>query len=309
MPPLVFSIPGYAHLGEDICREIDGEPGDVERTHFPDGERYQRLVQSVENRDVVLVGGTVDDTSTLALYDLACAISKYGARKLSIVVAYFGYSTMERAMKPGEVVTAKTRARLLSTIPPASYGNSILLLDLHSPGIPHYFEGGVTALHVYTQTVLTELIPQITQGDFVLASTDAGRAKWVESLANQMGVEAAFISKRRLSGTETRIAAMNADVSGRTVVIYDDMIRSGGSLISAAEAYRAAGATRLFAVCTHGVFTEGSFSRLRDSAQFDRIVASDSHPTAVQYEPDGLLVFRTAHLFAEHLPQGPAGQH
>ena len=227
-PTLVFSIPGYSHLGRDICALIAGEPGEVERTQFPDGERYQRLIQSVENRDVVLVGGTIDDASTLSLYDLACAISKYGARKLSIVVPYFGYSTMERATKPGEVVTAKTRARLLSTIPPASYGNSILLLDLHNEGIPHYFEGGVTALQVHTHPHLTTLIPTLTRGDFVLASTDAGRAKWVESLANALDVDAAFISKRRISGTETRIAAMNADVSGRTVVIYDDMIRSGG---------------------------------------------------------------------------------
>ena len=299
--PIIFSIPGYEHLQEALLARLDAERGDVERRQFADGERYQRLMQAVEGRQVILVGGTIDDPSTLTLYDLACAITKYGARRLQMVLPYFGYSTMERAVHSGEVVTAKARARLLSAIPPASYGNSVFLLDLHSEGIPHYFEDGLTAIHVYAKALLTPVIAEMGGQNFVLGSTDAGRAKWIESLANDLGVDAAFIIKRRTQNNQTRVTAMNADVVGRTVVIYDDMIRSGGSLISAAETYQAAGATKQIAVCTHGVFTPGAYRRILDSGLFEMVIATDSHPNAIQLKTEGLVVVETADLFAEHL--------
>jgi ribose-phosphate pyrophosphokinase len=250
---------------------------------------------------VVIVGGTYNDSATLMLYDLACASAKLGARRISLVVPYFGYSTMERAVRTGEVVTAKTRARLFSAIPSASYGNSILLLDLHSEGIPHYFESGVTAIHVYGKRVLIPVMQRLGGEDFIIGSTDSGRAKWVESLANDMEVDVALILKRRLSGTEIRVTALNAEVTGRNVVIYDDMIRSGGSLIGAAETYKAAGAAKIFAVCTHGVFTPGAFDRLQNSGLFEIIVATDSHPNAVALEEKGLRLVPTVSLFSEHL--------
>ena len=304
-PPILFSIPSYEPLQEALITALGAERGEVHRALFPDGERYQRLECSVQDRDVIIVGGTIDDTATLTLYDLACAASKLGARRLSLVVPYFGYSTMERATRAGEVVTAKTRARLLSAIPSASYGNDILLLDLHSEGIPHYFESGVTARHLYGKSLLMPVMQTLGGGDFVLGSTDSGRAKWVESLANEMEVDVALILKRRLSGTETRVTALNAEVTGRNVVIYDDMIRSGGSLLGAAETYRDAGAAGIVAVCTHGVFTPGAFERLQASGLFTAIVATDSHPRAIALASKGLQVVPTAPLFAEHLRPYP----
>lgn len=299
--PLVYCIPGYEVFAHELCWQLDGTPGEVERQLFPDGEHYQRLVTPVLDDDVILVGGTVDDSATLSVFDLASAIVKYGARRLSLVVPYFGYSTMERAVKAGEVVTAKTRARLISAIPPAPGGNRLLLLDLHADGIAHYFEGGLTAFHLDARNALLPAIRRAGGDDFVLASTDAGRAKRVEALANDLGVDAAFILKRRISATETRVSAMNARVEGRTVVIYDDMIRTGGSLLNAARAYREAGATRIVACCTHGIFPAGAFDRLMSSGLFEKIISTDSHPNAIRLEAQGLELVPVARLFADHL--------
>ncbi len=297
---VVFSIPGYEGLAERVRLLVGAEAGQVERMDFPDGEHYQRVATEVAGREVVLVGGTVDDASTLCVYDLATALVAQEARRLSLVIPYFGYSTMERAVRPGEAVVAKTRARLLSAIPSASYGNRVLLLDLHSEGIPHYFEG-TTAVHIYGKPVIGPAIRAAGGTDFVLGSTDSGRAKWVESLANDLRVDAAFILKRRVSATETQVIALSAQVGGRSVVIYDDMIRTGGSLIGAARAYRGAGAARLVAVCTHGVFPGDAFDRLNQTGLFDAIVATDSHPRAVALEASGLQVVSVAELIAEHL--------
>lgn len=298
---VVFALPGDEDLANELAWLLDAELGEVERRRFPDGERYQRIVTPVEHRRVVLVGTMHDDTSTLSLYDLACSLVKYGALRLDLVVPYFAYSTMERATQPGEVVTAKTRARLLSAIPPAAYGNRVLLLDLHSEGLPHYFEGGLMATHVYAKGALEPAISRAGGSDYVLASTDAGRAKWVESLANDLGVEAAFILKRRESGSKTVVQAVNARVQGRRVVIYDDMIRTGGSLVGAGRAYLEAGATGLVAVCTHGVFPPGAWARLMEAGIFDRIVSTDSHPNARALKGQGLELVPVARLFAPHL--------
>lgn len=300
-PPIVLSIHSYAYMHEPLCQAGGFDRGHVERKIFPDGERYQRIVDDLAGRDVVLLGGTISDSDTLELFDLACAAVKYGARTLTLVIPFFGYSTMERAVKPGEVVTAKTRARLLSAIPNASDGSRALLVDLHAEGVAYYFEGDMSPVHVYAKHLVLNAIRELGGGDFVLGSTDAGRAKWVESLANDLGVSAGFILKRRIDGAHTEVVALSADVKGRAVVIYDDMIRTGSSLIHAAEAYRSAGATRVSVVATHGVFPEGSVERMRSSGLVDQIVCSDSHPRAVEHASDFVHVRSLAPLLAEKI--------
>lgn len=300
-PAIVLSTEDYTEFAESICSGLDAQMGTIERRRFPDGERYQRICTSVIDREVILVGGTHTDDATMALYDLATAAVHYGAYRLSLVVPYFGYSTMERAVKPGEVVTAKVRARLLSSIPPASAGNRILLLDLHSEGIPHYFEDGLAAIHVYAKSALIPAIRAVGGDNFMLGSTDAGRAKWVESLANDLGVDAGFIIKRRIDGSHTEVLAVTGNVSGRTVVIYDDMIRTGGSLLGAGRSYQDAGARQIIAICTHGIFPGDAFERLTKSGVFERVISTDSHPRACALAADGLELVPVAHLFVEAL--------
>jgi ribose-phosphate pyrophosphokinase len=103
---LLFTTSAYAYFEPRLMAEGPFEPGAIERRSFPDGERYLRLDADSWGRDVVLLGGTPTDLDWLEVYDLGCAISRAGARSLSIVMPYFGYATMERAVRPGEVVTA-----------------------------------------------------------------------------------------------------------------------------------------------------------------------------------------------------------
>src|SRR5688572_4648893 len=157
---LVYTTPGYTYLRDALLSETR-VAGNLERTDFADGERMFRIVEDVDGRDVIFVAGTIDDATTLELYDVASSLVTYGARRLTLVIPYFGYSTMERAVRPGEVVTAKVRARLLSSIPPASYGNRALLLDLHVEGLAHYFEGEITAFHVYAKKIIKDAVREL----------------------------------------------------------------------------------------------------------------------------------------------------
>ncbi len=277
---LLFAIRSYDYLVPSFLAAGDLDQGGIERKTFPDGERYLRLLDSPWARDVVLLGGTPTDLDWLELYDLACAISHAGARSLSIVMPYFGYATMERAVRPGEVVTAKSRARLISAVPGCEGGTRVFLFDLHTDGIEYYFADTVTTRHLYGASVVTEAVKRaMGPRPFVLGATDAGRAKWVQSLARDLGVEPAFVYKKRDAASGAlSVTGVNADVRGREVMIYDDMIRTGSSLVQAARSYMDAGATKVHAVASHLVLPDKSLDAILASGAIASVLGTDSHP-------------------------------
>ena len=227
---LLFSIPSYEYLEPAFLAAGDFEQGKTERKYFPDGERYLRIESDLWGRDVVVLGGTPTDVDWLEVFDLASGIARGGARSLAIVIPYFGYQTMERAVRPGEVVVAKTRARLLSSIPAPEGGTRFFLFDLHTDGIEFYLDDRVLTRHIYGA-------PIVTQEDPGAHGRHAVRARRVRRGAREVGAEprgAISASSRRSStSVATRrsgglaVTGVNADVKGKEVVIYDDMIRTG----------------------------------------------------------------------------------
>jgi ribose-phosphate pyrophosphokinase len=288
--PLILSTAQYTGLAGDISRLIDKEstPADIEtadavhREYFPDGEVYLRITKPVQNRHVVIVGGTRTAEELIEIVSLAWQAVRDGAAKLSLVIPYFGYSTMERAVQFGEVVRAKVNATLLSSIPNPPGGKTVFLVDLHAEGIQHYFEGNTSVVHLYAKGPILSKVKQLLKGaahPLVVGSADTGRAKWVESYANEIGAEIAIITKRRHDGATTEILNVGgADVKNKTVLLYDDMIRSGGSIIKAAEAYRKAGASKIIIACTHLILTRNkeqeTLKKVLKSA--DALIATDS---------------------------------
>jgi len=296
MKKILFCIKAYQYLAEKMVACSEFEKGEVEVSTFTDGERYQRILTDIADRDVILLGGTVNDEATLELFDLASSLVSYGANFLTLVVPYFGYSTMERAVLSREIVTAKTRARLFSAIPRSNKGNRIYLFDLHSEGIQYYFEHDLYPVHVYCKDIVIAAARQYGGDNFVMASTDAGRAKWVESLANDLGVNAAFILKRRLKDDHTEVSAINADVAGKTVIIYDDMIRSGGSIINAAKTYKEAGAAAIYVICTHGLFVNDGLQKLKACGYIEKLICTDSHVNTQHLDDDFVEIRSLAEL-------------
>jgi ribose-phosphate pyrophosphokinase len=282
MRHVFYCTKSYGYMNETIAARGFAR-GALERGNFPDGERSLKIDPAeVRGADVLLCGGTIGDSEIIELYSLAVACVKYGANRLCLMIPYYGYATMERAVKGGEVVMAKTMAMLLSAIPQAPMGNCVLLLDLHSEGIPHYFENNTTARHVYAKKVVCAMIERAARGrPYVLGSTDAGRAKWVESLAHDLHVMPAFCYKQRLSGTQTRITGVNANVKDTFVVIYDDMIRTGGSVVEAARTYKEAGASGVAIVTTHGLFVGECRKKFEACGIIESVSCTNSHPNSL----------------------------
>jgi hypothetical protein len=204
--PLFCSTASYAYLA-DPWSPARGRAATSSGRRFPDGEHYQRIDTDVADRDVSSSAARSTKPTRSSCTTWRAAMVTAGAIPPDLVIPFYGYSTMERAVRGGEIVTAKTRARLLSSIPAASRGTQVFLLDLHVAAIAHYFEGGIRPIHVYGKSLVIAAARRLGGDDFVLACTDAGRAKWVESLANDLGVPAAFVYKRRLDGATPRSPA------------------------------------------------------------------------------------------------------
>jgi ribose-phosphate pyrophosphokinase len=300
---LCYTIPSYAYLEDRFLAAGGFDRGTLVRKSFPDGERYLRIADDCWGRDVVVLGGTPRELDWLELFDLGCALARAGARSLSLVMPYFGYSTMERAVLAGEVVTAKSRALLVSAIPACEAGNRVFLFDLHTDGIEFYFGDGHVTRHIYGAPVVTRAIRAL-MGDrpYVLGATDAGRAKWVQSLARTLGVEPAYVYKTRDSHSgKLSVTGVNADVRGHEVVLYDDMIRTGGTLLQAGRAYLEAGATRVHAMASHLVLPGDSLDVLRDAGVFATIGGTDSHPGSQALAGEPGAIASVAELLAREV--------
>lgn len=281
----IIPIGSYGKLATSIADYLDDHEDQVmvlepKTKVFADGERYHALEHEyLRGSSCVIVGGTIDDAHTLDMYDIACTVQQHRCGEVILVIPFFGYSTMERATKAGEVVKAKTRARLLSSIP-ASSPVRVLLMDLHVAGVAHYFEGHVQPEELYAKSVLLPMLKRSLPGNFrstvTLAATDSGRAKWVESLANDLGVRAAFAQKTRI-GEEVKITSVVGKVRGRDIILYDDMIRSGKSLVHAANAYMKAGAKSIQAMTTHFKPTPGALD-LMSKSPISRIIVTNTVP-------------------------------
>jgi len=275
---------------------------DIKTETFPDGEHHWILQtpEKLKGKPAVYVCGTIDDEAVFELYNVASTLVREQCSSLHLVLPYFGYSTMERATLQGEVVTAKNIARMLSSIPLSPQGNFIYMVDLHSFGTQYYFENSIHPIHLSAWKIVQTMITDCGK-NVVLATADMGRAKWVEKMGDALKLDTAFIMKRRLDGKNTTVEALNADVNGKNVVIFDDMIRSGSSIIKAAEAYKSVGAKDVFVVVVHGVFTPSCIDKMKSCGLIKHVLVTNSHPNALKYQSDFVQVYDISSVIFEGL--------
>jgi ribose-phosphate pyrophosphokinase len=274
---ILFSTKKYEYLKKEFLKDVFFEEGFVKEDIFSDGEKYTKILSKFKNKDVAIVGATIDSEDIMDIYDMSCALVKLGARSLNIIIPFFGYSTMERAEEDGEIVKAKTRARLLSLIPTAYQGNNIILLDLHKDNISHYFENSTHAVNVDTNDLIIDEIKSFELKKYAFGATDEGGAKRVRKIADKMEVPAYFVLKKRVKEDITLESSNVIDKDIEIVILVDDMIRSGSSLIQAMDAYSKDNELKFIIVATHGIFCSDGFDKLRKDPRVIEIVVSNSH--------------------------------
>jgi ribose-phosphate pyrophosphokinase len=287
----------------------------ITRSTFADGEHYYCLDVGTNfellGKCAIYVCPLTNDDDILEVVRVGHTLVQYGVRRRIFIIPFLAYSTMERAVHPGEVVTAKCTIQMLSSIGSGGPGNVFLLFDLHTAGLLHYFEGPCIRLEIYGQTVLTAALSLIgfDSADWMFASADLGRSAWVNAFARENGTGVAFIRKTRqhVAGkSTTAVCEVIGVVRDKTVIIYDDMTRTGGTLIHAAKAYRGEGARAVYVLVSHlALIGDAEIRAMIDSEDIKKIVATNSHPQTqarlIQDHPEKFLIMDMSEVVLQNL--------
>ncbi|CAD5245020.1 ribose-phosphate diphosphokinase [Thermococcus camini] len=261
---------GARHL-EDEIKALGGRILDAEIKRFPDGEKYVRVLGSSE--EVTLVQSTFkpQDEHLVEMILLADALREGGVQKLRAVVPYLAYSRQDRVTKEGEPVSVRAVMRTL-----AVYYDELYVFDLHNPETLKFFPG--KAVNLSPARAVAEYFGE-KLGEGVVLAPDKGALGRAKAVAEKLGLEYSHFHKVRVSPTEVRMEPVDVDVKGKNVLIVDDIISTGGTMIRAANLLREMGAEKVFVAATHGVFAEGAIERV--SKAVDELAVTNTIPTPV----------------------------
>lgn len=273
----VFAGRSATKLTQDICRFLDCNVGQARITSFPDGEVIVKLDEDVRGRDCYVVASTcepVNDNLMELLIFIDC-LRRASAGRISVVIPYFGYARQDRKDEGRVPITAKLVANLIT----AAGAQRVICLDLHAAQIQGFFDLPVD--HLSATPVFIDYFKDIQKKgelkDLCLVSPDVGNVKVAESMANLLQGDLAIINKRRLSGSSVATGNLIGNVSGKTVLMFDDMISTAGTVCEAAKLVMERGARDVIAAATHPVLVGPAVERLT-SSPISRVVVCNTIP-------------------------------
>ena len=270
-------IPGPAslELGEKIARLANMEKIDVSHRTFPDGESYIRLMGNVQDEHAVIVQTTCapQDTRLMQLGFIASAAKRNGAQKVTAVVPYLAYARQDKTFLQGENVSIETISAMLKT----AGIDDLITINIHSENALRFFPFPTKNLSAIS--LLAEyFVEKGFQKAFALAP-DKGAMYIAEQAQKILGGDAGHLEKRRDRYTGQTIQSVsNLDIKGEVVIIFDDIISTGGTIVGAAKILRDLGAPKIFASCVHPLLIGDAEKRILD-AGVEEIVGTDSVPS------------------------------
>jgi ribose-phosphate pyrophosphokinase len=266
-------------LAAKIAGKIGVELSPVTTKTFANGEVYCRYEESVRGADVFIVQPTCGNlgeglSANDALMELMVMIDAAvggSAHRVIAVAPWYGYSRQDKKSEPREPISARMVARMLE----GAGIDRILTMDLHSGQIQGFFQKPCD--HMTAMFILTQYFADLGLEDLVVVAPDAGRVKLNKRFAAKMGADLAILNKERPAQQVAEINYVIGDVKGKTALIVDDMIGTAGTLKAAAEAVRDAGASRIYAAATHGLFSGNAWENLV-AAGFEQTIVTDTVP-------------------------------
>ncbi|MEM0448739.1 MAG: ribose-phosphate diphosphokinase [Methanomassiliicoccales archaeon] len=253
-------------LAQDLSAMLGVEFVQAITKRFPDGEAYVRIERPALEKEVVVVQNTYPDNNLVELLLLLDAARGLGAEKITCVIPYFGYARQDRRFNPGEALSAKVMLRHLEM-----EMDRLITIDLHKPDVLEWF-ARAPAQDLKAAPAIGEYFSSC--GIDLVLGPDAGAAQRARETAKVIGCESDHLLKTRISGTEVRITPSHVDARDKTVLIVDDIISTGGTIIAATNELRRLGAKKVYASCTHGLFTGGAVPKLQQVC--DRIVSTNT---------------------------------
>ena len=292
-------------LAQEVAAHLEVQLGDANIVEFANGELRPRFGESVRGGDVFIMqthcsteGRSINDSimEQLIMIDAAYRAS---AKRVTAVCPFYGYARQDRKSDGREPITA----RLIADLFKAAGAKRMVSIDLHSGQIQGFFEGPV--YHLTAMPVLEKYVRQHARNEVVIVSPDAGRVKVAERFAQHladMNADVAFINKRRPKNTTNVAVAKEVigEVEGRLCILADDMIDTGGTIVSAADLLMARGATEVWAMATHGVLSGPAIERLEKSV-ISRVVLTNTLPLPKEKQIAKIEVLSVAKILADAL--------
>ncbi len=257
--------PASPALGRRIKKETEIDSVEVKSKIFPDGEIYVKLDGDVSGKHCTIVQTTYPNRHLIELFFIQDALIENGARSIKVIVPYYSYSRQDKRFEKGEAISARAIAEHISLHSDAFYS-----VDLHATGILDYFK--IPSHNLSSMPLLAEH-SELYDPDLLLSPDEGGKDR-IRMAAEDIDKPWDYLEKTRIDGKTVEVKPKRMDVEGMTVVILDDIISTGGTMIEAASKLYEMGADEVHAGCTHGLFVGDSLERLKKS--FDSFFCTDT---------------------------------
>lgn len=291
---LLFSGNANKKLAEEIAQYLDIPLSPMEITNFVDGEIFLKILENVRGTDAFVIQPTcppVND-NIMELLFIIDALKRASARRITAVIPYYGYARQDRKTEPRVPISAKVIANIL-TVAGAS---RVLVIDLHVGQIQGFFD--IPVDHLFAAPLMIDYIKRKRLSDLTILSPDTGGVERARAFAKRLEAFLAIIDKRRPERNVAELMHIVGDIEGRNVVIVDDMIDTGGTIIQAAEAIKKGGAKDVYVCSTHGVFSKDALNNLQKSV-LKEIIVTNTIPQNKESEYSKLQVLSIAPLLGE----------
>ncbi len=259
--PLFFSGSSHLPLAKEIVTCLNGSLSDREILHFPDGEISLEIKDSVERRDVFLLQSLGKDPHfhIFEMLMLIDALKRASAASITLVLPYFVYARQDRINKPGQPITAKLLANLMTR----AGINQLITIDLHSEQIEGFFD--IPVFHLLSSQVIIPHYRSLCLGSCVVVAPDKGAIKIASHYAKQLDAPLALIDKERIDSYRVKMRLFLGEVKDQTVLLTDDMCSTAGTLVNAAKICEELGAKRIIALATHPLLAGEAMKKIENS--------------------------------------------
>jgi len=281
-------------LMEDIARYLEVVPAESMVSRFSDGEIRVQILENVRGDDVFIVQSTQPPADNLMeLLLLIDAARRASASRVTAVIPYFGYARQDRKDQPRVPISSKLVANLIER----AGADRVLTVDLHADQIQGFFD--IPVDNLYATPIFREYFGHLDPRKYVIVSPDIGSIKRARHMANKLGnLPIALVDKRRPSPNRAEVINIVGEVSGKDLLIVDDIIDTGSTLCEAAKALKEKGANLIRAAATHGLFSGNAGEKI-DRAPIDEVVVTDTLTVDEGKRPGKLKILGIANLLGE----------
>ena len=270
---MLFSGTANEELAQEVSQYLDQPLSKAKITKFSDNEINVKIEESVRGKDVFIIQPTSAPANfnLMELLIMVDALKRSSARSITAVVPYYGYARQDRKAEPRVPITAKLVANLMET----AGITRVVTVDLHASQIQGFFD--IPVDNLYGAVLFNDYVKAKNLKNPVVASPDIGGVARARYFAKTMGLEMVIVDKRREKANESEVMNIIGNVEGKDVIMIDDMVDTAGTMVKAAAALKAKGATSVMACCTHPVLSGPAFERI-ENGELDELVVTNTIP-------------------------------